>query len=227
MKLPRRAVHLDFHTMPAVPDVGAEFDAETFARTLEDARVDFITVVAKCNLGMAYYPTKVGVMHPSLKRDLLGEMVEACHGRGIAVAVYWNAGLDHEMALRHRDWTILGDDGRTYREDHHKSRRRLDKQHAGHVEDRGVTCDDKIDGLQPSPVREPLAGRPREERTACAAPPRLTVRIDIARPWYRSSQHADGEPRPTWHAFGGQPNRPQHRREWIGIPHLVKAPPVP
>lgn len=118
MKLPRRAVHLDFHTMPAVPDVGADFDADAFARTLEDARVDFITVFAKCNLGMAYYPTKVGVTHPSLKIDLLGEMVEACHKRDITIAAYWNAGLDHEMALRHRDWAILGNDGRTYDEDH-------------------------------------------------------------------------------------------------------------
>ena len=118
MKLPCRAVHLDFHTMPAVPDVGADFDAGEFARRLEDARVDFITVVAKCNLGMAYYPTKIGVTHPSLAIDLLGEMVEACHRRDIMVAAYWNAGLDHEMALRHREWAMLGDDGRTYGEDH-------------------------------------------------------------------------------------------------------------
>ena len=43
MRLPHRAVHLDFHTMPAVNDVGAEFDAEEFARMLDEARVDFIT----------------------------------------------------------------------------------------------------------------------------------------------------------------------------------------
>ncbi|MFH0965035.1 MAG: hypothetical protein V2A58_13630, partial [Planctomycetota bacterium] len=118
MRLPRRAIHLDFHTLPAVPDVGIDFDADAFARTLADARVDFITVFAKCNLGLAYYPTKVGVVHPSLARDLLGEMVEACHACDIAVAAYFNAGLDHEMALRHRDWALLGDDGRAYGEDH-------------------------------------------------------------------------------------------------------------
>ena len=118
MRLPHRAIHLDFHTMPAVNDVGVDFDAEEFAQMLDEARVDFITVFAQCNLGMAYYPTKVGTVHPSLQRDLLGEMVTACHGRDIAVAAYWNAGLDHEAALRQRDWAILGDDGRVYGEDH-------------------------------------------------------------------------------------------------------------
>ena len=117
MRLPQRAIHLDFHTMPAVNDVGADFDPEEFVRVLDEARVDFITVFAKCNLGMAYYPTKVGTVHPSLRQDLLGQMVEACHRRDIAVAAYWNAGLDHQMALQHRDWAILGDDGRVYGQD--------------------------------------------------------------------------------------------------------------
>lgn len=117
MRRPHRAIHLDFHTMPAVGNVGADFDADEFARVLADAHVEFITVFAKCNLGMAYYPTKVGIVHPSLKSDLLGEMVEACHRREIAVAAYFNCGLDHEMALRHRDWAILRRDGRVYLED--------------------------------------------------------------------------------------------------------------
>ena len=56
-RLPHRSFHLDFHTMPNVPDVGAEFDGAKFARTLVNARIDFITVFAQCNLGMAYYPT--------------------------------------------------------------------------------------------------------------------------------------------------------------------------
>ena len=32
MRLPQRAIHLDFHTMPAMGDVGANFDAEEFAQ---------------------------------------------------------------------------------------------------------------------------------------------------------------------------------------------------
>ena len=34
---PRRAIHLDFHTGPDIPDVGADFDADTFAAAFADA----------------------------------------------------------------------------------------------------------------------------------------------------------------------------------------------
>ena len=37
MNLRQRQVHLDFHTGPAIPDVGAEFDAVMFAQRFDDA----------------------------------------------------------------------------------------------------------------------------------------------------------------------------------------------
>ncbi|NLF01423.1 MAG: hypothetical protein GX601_10655 [Anaerolineales bacterium] len=112
---PKRAIHLDFHTMPGVYDVGAHFDADGFAGVLSDACVDAITVFAKCNLGFAYYPTRVGVVHPGLQApDMLGPMVEACHARGIQVTAYLNTGLDHEQALRRRDWCKLNHSGQIY-----------------------------------------------------------------------------------------------------------------
>jgi hypothetical protein len=114
-EFPKRAIHLDFHTMPDVPDVGRDFSAEDFARTLQQAGVDYITVFARCNLGFAYYPTRVGIVHPSLKRDMLGEMIEACHRYGIKAAAYINAGIDHEHALRHRDWVKVNKEGQVYR----------------------------------------------------------------------------------------------------------------
>ena len=40
MRPMKRAVHLDFHTSPHIPDVGSEFDAREFARTLKRARVN-------------------------------------------------------------------------------------------------------------------------------------------------------------------------------------------
>jgi len=111
---PRRAIHLDCHTLPGIHDAGKEFDAEAFAATLQAAHVEYITVFARCNLGFAYYPTRVGIPYPGLKADLLGGMVKACHKRGIAVAAYFNAGLDHEHAQLHRDWVKLNKDGQVY-----------------------------------------------------------------------------------------------------------------
>ena len=110
-----RAIHLDFHTMPGIYDVGSEFRAEEFAATLKETGVDYITLFARCNLGFAYYPTKIGIIHPSLKIDLLGEMVKACHAKGIKVSAYFNAGIDHEHALRHREWCKVDKKGRVYK----------------------------------------------------------------------------------------------------------------
>lgn len=101
--------------MPGIYDVGRDFDAGDFAKTLAQAGVDYITVFARCNLGFAYYPTKIGTVHPGLKqKDLLGPMVSACHQRGIRVAAYFNAGLDHEHARRHRDWVKVTKEGKVY-----------------------------------------------------------------------------------------------------------------
>ncbi len=111
---PKRAIHLDFHTMPAVSDVGRDFKAEEFAKTLKNSGVDYITVFARCNIGFAYYPTRIGIVHPGLKVDLLGEIVSACHQHHIRVAAYFNAGLDHEQALRHREWCKVNKEGQVY-----------------------------------------------------------------------------------------------------------------
>ena len=42
--LPMRQVHLDFHTSPDIPDVGADWDADLFARTLTEAHVNSINL---------------------------------------------------------------------------------------------------------------------------------------------------------------------------------------
>ncbi|MBR4673161.1 MAG: beta-galactosidase trimerization domain-containing protein [Victivallales bacterium] len=117
LRFPKRAVHLDFHTMPGIDDLGSQFNGKEFAATLRDAGVEYVNVFAKCNLGFCYYPTKVGYIYPDLKRDLLGEMVDACHNEGIRVAAYFNVGLSHEHALRHRDWCSVNKLGQVYKFD--------------------------------------------------------------------------------------------------------------
>src|SRR3954468_18558874 len=99
-----RQVHLDFHTSPLVPGVGDDFDAEEFTRTLRAAHVDSATCFAVCHHGMSYYPTRVGMMHPHLKRDLLGEQVEACHRAGIRVPGYITVVWNEHQANLHPEW---------------------------------------------------------------------------------------------------------------------------
>jgi hypothetical protein len=53
---------------------------------------------------MSYYPTKVGIIHPHLKIDLLGEMIEACHKHGIRAPVYYSICWDNYIGINHPEW---------------------------------------------------------------------------------------------------------------------------
>ncbi len=99
-----RQVHLDFHTSPEIPEIGAKFNKEEWQQTLKDGHVDSITVFAKCHHGYSYYPTKVNTMHPNLNFDLLGAQLEACREIGVKAPVYISAGLDEKDANLHPEW---------------------------------------------------------------------------------------------------------------------------
>ncbi len=106
-----RQVHLDFHTSPLITDVAVDFDAPAFVQTLKDAHVNSINIFAKCHHGMAYYPSKVGPVHPGLKIDLLGEMIAACHKADILTPVYITVMWDQYAAEQHADWRVLDKNG--------------------------------------------------------------------------------------------------------------------
>ncbi len=111
--LPLRQVHLDFHTSPHIPGIGADFAPQEFARTLLDARVNSISVFAKCHHGYSYYPTEIGTPHPHLKPglDLLGEMVTACHAHDIRVQAYTTVVWDELAWAEHPEWRQVVPDG--------------------------------------------------------------------------------------------------------------------
>ena len=110
-----RQIHLDFHTSRFIPDVGADFDAELFADTLQKAHVTSINIFSKCCHGLSYYPTNVGKRHPSLQRDLLGEMIEALHKRGIKCPIYYSIGWSEWDATHHQDWVQVDSNGKMIR----------------------------------------------------------------------------------------------------------------
>lgn len=114
MHNPKWCLFYDVHTMPACPDVGAGFDADAFTDRIKDCGVDYVVFHARCNLGTAYYNTKVGIRHPSLNYDMFGALADACEKRDIALTAYINVGLSHEEGLLHRDWLVLTPEGYTY-----------------------------------------------------------------------------------------------------------------
>ena len=103
---PKRMIHLDFHTSEAITDVGAEFDPDEFAETFREARVDSVTVFAKCHHGMLYYDTDRPERHPGLSRtlDLMGEQIEALHRKGIRAPVYISGPVDMYAGKEHPEW---------------------------------------------------------------------------------------------------------------------------
>lgn len=106
---PRRMVHLDFHTGPEIPDVGAAFDPAAFAQTFADAGVDSVTVFAKCHHGQLYYDTDRPERHPNLSRDihLLEDQIAALHEHGIRAPIYMSVQCDEYAANLHPDWIAL------------------------------------------------------------------------------------------------------------------------
>jgi hypothetical protein len=112
-----RQVHLDFHTSPAIPGIGAAFDPEEFAATLEKAHVNSITCFARCHHGHIYFQSKQHPerIHPNLEApDLIIDQIKACHSRNIRVPIYVTVQWDEYSANNHRDWLCIDVDGREY-----------------------------------------------------------------------------------------------------------------
>jgi hypothetical protein len=109
-----RQIHLDFHTHEAIEGIGADFDPEEYAATLEKARVNSISTFARCHHGMIYYDTKLFPerRHPHMARNLLKEQIEACHARNIRVPIYITVQWDHFTATQHPEWVCLDGDGK-------------------------------------------------------------------------------------------------------------------
>lgn len=112
--LPSRQIHLDFHTGPDIADVGVDFDARDFARTIKRASVNSLTVFAKCHHGHLYYNTNRPERHPGLRKglNLLGEQIEALHREDIRAPIYISLQCDEYAANNWPQWVARELDGR-------------------------------------------------------------------------------------------------------------------
>ena len=111
---PLRTVHLDFHTGPDVPEVGADFDGEQFARTFKEAHVDSVTVFGTCHHGHAYYRTEHPCRHPNLAPglDLTGAQIDALHRAGLRAPIYLSCQINEYAANTHPEWLVVQPAGR-------------------------------------------------------------------------------------------------------------------
>ena len=69
----------------------SEFDPENYVDMLALANVDTAYIYSSSCLGINYWPSKIGHMHNGLNgRDILGEVINGCHDKGMNVVVYYN-----------------------------------------------------------------------------------------------------------------------------------------
>jgi len=110
-KLRFRQIHLDFHTSPHIPGIGAAFDKKQWQRTLLDAAVNSVTTFAVGHHGWSYFDTKVGKRHPELNFDLLRAQYDACKEVDINVPIYITAGVHNVAAYDHPEWREINTEG--------------------------------------------------------------------------------------------------------------------
>lgn len=89
-----------------------EFDADRILDTAEAAGMEYVCLTTKHHDGFCLWDTKqtdFNVMHTPCKRDLVGELAEACHRRAFPLGLYYsvvdwhhpnypNRGRHHEIA---------------------------------------------------------------------------------------------------------------------------------
>jgi hypothetical protein len=109
-----RQVRLDFCSSELTPDAGSDFNAAELIRVLSGARVHSINASAKCHHGYAYYDTRIGVRHPSLKVDLLGELIRSSKQAGIVIHYYYSLARDAHRWRQHPEWLMVDRQGQPY-----------------------------------------------------------------------------------------------------------------
>ncbi len=68
----------------------SSFNALEQIERCKKAHVDSLHITTKCHWGYSYYPTEMGIMHPSLKgRDMVGELVSESRKAGIEAIAYY------------------------------------------------------------------------------------------------------------------------------------------
>jgi hypothetical protein len=112
----RRAV-IDIH----IPDWDDAFlskiDVDQYVGLLSRARAQSVVAYAMSHVGLFNYQTKVGRPHKGLLgRNLVREIIDACHTRRIAVQLYNSLIFDRTTADLHADWRMRTADGKPHGE---------------------------------------------------------------------------------------------------------------
>lgn len=72
----------------------SKFDASAWVKTIKDAGAKYITITSRHHDGFSLWPTKAddgyNIANTPFKRDILGELAEACKAEGIQINFYYS-----------------------------------------------------------------------------------------------------------------------------------------
>lgn len=108
--MPKIGWHFDFHSHRNIR-INHDQDVTGMAELLEACGVEEVITFAKDHTGFAYYPTRVGTVHPRMKGDAFGEVTAACKRKGLRVLAYISFGVDGEAGRRHPEWVMMKEPG--------------------------------------------------------------------------------------------------------------------
>ncbi|MGE5224383.1 MAG: beta-galactosidase trimerization domain-containing protein [Omnitrophica WOR_2 bacterium] len=104
---------IDMHITDQDARFLSEFNPDTYVEMLKKAGVQSTVLYAHSHVGLCYYPTKIGKMHPGIHgHDILGEVIALCRQAGISVVVYYSLIFDAWAYQTHPDWRIVDAAGR-------------------------------------------------------------------------------------------------------------------
>jgi len=108
----RRAV-IDMHIPDWDPAFLSKFDPNRYADMLVKSHAQSIVCYCQSHVGLFNYPTKVGRQHQAFAgRNIMQEMIDACHKRDIAVQLYTSLIFDRTAADDHPEWRMRTWDGK-------------------------------------------------------------------------------------------------------------------
>lgn len=103
---------LDMHIDDWNEEFLSKVDPEEYADCLQEAGVQAAMVKAMPHTGLCNFPSKMNPMHRGLKgRDFFGQVLDACHRRGIAVIAYYSQVFDNHASANHPEWRTISAEG--------------------------------------------------------------------------------------------------------------------
>ena len=110
-----RKLFFDFHNHSSAVGLASNFDAEVWARRLQEANAQAVSVFTKCAQGWSYYRKgRVRYIHPQLPAglDMLEAQTRALHQRGLRALGYYHTFGSEPVARDHPNWIVRDADGK-------------------------------------------------------------------------------------------------------------------